>query len=597
LVGLTVAAFFITQHLKTVTPLVLSRGYGPPGPDPAGINPNNHAHTCKNVFGQRVACNVTKLRIRLQHGSEKVEVFVVNRSGDAVDTLSSGRFLAQGNLGVFSWNGRNTSGRVVHEGTYYFRIELADGGGEELTDRPISVITKDPKPVITGVTPSVIEPGSSQATIHFRTDGYTGAQVLIYRTTARGRLTLVSSPRFLTSPSNGKAIWNGLLAGKPAPAGTYMVGLRLRDAAGNYGTTPAGTDVVPGTTPGMGVTVRYIAAEPPLTPTAAGQSATVYVDSQQHAYTWQLRAIGARKALEHGSVKANATPELHVPMPGKRAGLYELRVVAGSHRTTVPLIASAKAGSPHVLVVLPMLTWQGKNPVDEDGDGLPQTLAAGDSIRLPQPLVRGLPAGFEAEAQLLAYLKSRHVAYDLTTDVALARGAGPSLPGRRGVLLDGSFTWLPSSVASQLRGYVKGGGRVASIGLNSMQRQVKLLGSDADLHTGTASPLRPDPFGARHGAVTGTDGELVTVLSDKLGLFGDTPALQGVERYQSIVPPTRAATSLAGVAESAPAVAGFTLGSGQVVEVGIEGFVGSLAHNVDSQELMSSITKSLGGSS
>ncbi len=597
LVGLTVAAFFITQHLKTVTPLVLSRTGGPPGPDPAGINPRNHAKTCQNAFDQRVACNVTKLRLRLQHSSEKVEVFVVNRSGDTVDTLSAGRFLTQNELGVFSWNGRNTSGQVVQDGTYFFRIELADGGGEELTDRPISVITTDPKPVITGVHPSVIEPGSSQATIHFTTHDDTGATVLIYRTTASGRLTQVTS--FNTGATSGRTSWNGMIGGRPAPAGTYMVGLRLRDAAGNFGTTPARTDVVPGTTPHMGVTVRYLAAEPPLTPTPAGRSATVYVDAQRHAYTWRLRAFGARTALEHGSATANAGPELTVRMPGRTAGIYELQLVAGSHHTTVPLVASASAGagSPHVLVVLPMLTWQGNNPVDEDGDGLPQTLAAGDPVRLPQPLVNGLPAGFAQEAQLLTYLHRRHVAYDLTTDVALAYGTGPSLSGRRGVLLDGSFTWLPASLVPVLGSYVRGGGRVASIGLNSMQRQVKLIGSGAMVRTGRASPLRPDPFGARHGAVTSTHGEIVTVLTDKLSLFGNTPALQGVARYQPITPPQAAvSTSLAGVAASAPAVAAFTLGQGQVVEIGIDRFVPSLAHSVDSQELMSSITNSLGGS-
>jgi hypothetical protein len=85
------------------------------------------------------------------------------------------------------------------------------------------------------------------------------------------------------------------------------------------------------------------------------------------------------------------------------------------------------------------------------------------------------------------------------------------------------------------------------------------------------------------------------VLSDQLNLFGGTPALQGVKRYQSITPPSGARRSLAGVAASAPAVAAFALGAGQVVEVGIDGFVDSLAHEVDSQELMANITKLLSG--
>ena len=46
-----------------------------------------------------------------------------------------------------------------------------------------------------------------------------------------------------------------------------------------------------------------------------------------------------------------------------------------------------------MLVVLPALTWQGHNPVDDNGDGLPDTLDAGVPIELDRPLADGLPAG------------------------------------------------------------------------------------------------------------------------------------------------------------------------------------------------------------
>lgn len=608
LVALTVAAFFITQHLKTVTPLVLSRGGGPPGPDPAAFNPTNAARTCPNNEGEPVRFNKTQLRIKLQHSSEKVEVFVVNPSGDVVDTLSSGRFLRQNAVGVFTWNGRNASGRIVRHGTYYFRIELANGGGEQLTDRPITVITKDPTPKITGVRvsgkrgPAVIEPGSSEAQIHFKPGGYRDVWVRIYRTTASGQLTLVTHYRSDDATTGTAPAWNGLIAGKPVPAGTYLVGLQVKDAACNLGTTPASYDVVPGTTAGHGVTVRYVAAMPPLTATPAGSDAAVFIDARSQPYKWQLRAVGARKVLERGSVKAGGAQPLHVRIPGHQAGLYELTVAADNHSTTVPLVAAASghAASAHMLVVLPMLTWQGNDPVDDDGDGLPNTLAVGDQLKLPRLLVSGLPAGFADSAQLLAYLNSQHVSYQLTTDVALALGQGPSLKGRKGVLFDGSSTWLPSQLGPQLRSYVEGGGRVATIGLNSMQAQVKLTsGANGTVTTGRPEPLRPDPFGVHHGGVSSTAGGLVTVQTDALGLFGGTDAFPGFDHYQAITPPAGAHLSLAGLAPTAPAVIAFTLGSGQVVEVGLDGFVNSLVHQgegqVDSQELMANIIKLLGG--
>ena len=53
----------------------------------------------------------------------------------------------------------------------------------------------------------------------------------------------------------------------------------MTDAACNTGRYPIVMPPPPGTTH-TGVTVRYLAAEPPLRPVAAGSSATVYVDAR-----------------------------------------------------------------------------------------------------------------------------------------------------------------------------------------------------------------------------------------------------------------------------------------------------------------------------
>ena len=55
------------------------------------------------------------------------------------------------------------------------------------------------------------------------------------------------------------------------------------------------------------------------------------------------------------------------------------------HVASAPIIATPARRAP-VLVVLPALTWQGANPVDDTGDGLPNTLGAGRSVRLDRPL-------------------------------------------------------------------------------------------------------------------------------------------------------------------------------------------------------------------
>jgi hypothetical protein len=238
-----------------------------------------------------------------------------------------------------------------------------------------------------------------------------------------------------------------------------------------------------------------------------------------------------------------------------------------------------------------MLTWQGENPVDDTGGGLPVTLTAGDRIQLNRPLLHGLPAGFGDQASLLRYLTASHLNFQLTTDVALAQGsgAGPSLAGHSGVILAGPFRWLPDALLPKLRAYVQSGGRVLSIGAGSLQAQAPLGQTGGALTAGPPTPLSPDPFGAHHGPVSTTAGELITAQSDPLGIFGRAMALAGFRSFQTLNPPNGVAASTAGVAAAAPAIVGFRSGNGKVVELGLPGFASSLRQNVGSQQLLGRI--------
>ena len=105
---------------------------------------------------------------------------------------------------------------------------------------------------------------------------------------------------------------------------------------------------------------------------------------------------------------------------------------AAAGRAGLPQTRRA-AGRPRPLVVLPTLTWQGLNPIDDDFDGFADTLETSRSVKLNRPLVRGeLPRGFVTEvAPLLRFLdrtyaavpagsERRHV--DAALDSLLARG-------------------------------------------------------------------------------------------------------------------------------------------------------------------------------
>jgi hypothetical protein len=236
-----------------------------------------------------------------------------------------------------------------------------------------------------------------------------------------------------------------------------------------------------------------------------------------------------------------------------------------------------------------MLTWMGNSPVDDSGDGLPDTLAAGDPAQLDRPLVDGPPASLGADAALLAYLDSLHLSYQLTTDVALAEGAGPSLAGRSGVLFPDGSHFLPASLAagpSGLPAFVRAGGRILTLGTGTFGGVSRLTGSATAARAATPDLPAADPFGAARGPITPTGGQLIPELRDALGLFGSGLAFSGFSEYQPVVPPSSPAVSAAGISEQSAAVVGFSYGKGIVIEVGLPNFATTLAHDYDSQQLL-----------
>ncbi len=639
LVVATVAAFFVTQHLKVSNPLI----NGSPRPDPAVFDPVA-GRVCVDAAGERVSFRRTRVSFYLQSRNDSVIVSVVNSAGNLVATLASGRSMRVDKRSAFTWNGRegaHSNGPYAPDGIYYLQVALIHAGRTFQLPAPITILTHAPHPVLSDVQvqagvattsassgagagpragtstaaagtstaaagtstgPAIIAPPAQALLIHFKRGAYRTAFIQIYRTDLPGKPRVVKS--FRVNQRGDSAVWDGLIGGLPAPAGTYLVGMAVTDAACNLGLFPALDPPPPGSTPHTGVTVRYLAVQPPLTPVPAGSDAVVLVDSAGQQYTWALRRAGGRpKLLAHGAagpraVAVGAPRALRVPLPAGAAGLYELAVRAGTSRTVVPLIASGSGrhASAHVLVVLPALTWQGRNPVDDNGDGLPDTLNEGQ-IYLQRPLVDGLPSGFAQEAALLDYLEAQHMAYQLSTDVALAEGVGPGLRGHSGVILDGDFVWTPPTVQTLLQAYAKRGGDVVTDGISSLLQAAPLTaGASATLVGPPSAPATKDVFGAQPGPVVATGEQLITTLQDPLGIFASTSgAFIGFATYQTIEPPDAASASMAGVGDGAASIVGFRYGAGKVVEIGLPGFASTLAGNVDSQGLMQGLWRLLTG--
>lgn len=634
----TIGAFFLVQVLKTANPLI----WGSPTPVPAAINPTSSGRAASCVSRSHQLLNYTraKLTLAVSH-ADSVGVYIVSAKdagGPPVATISSGtpmvaapgpanQAATQSDSRVFTWDGRLDGGRLASPGTYYFRIVLEhEDRSINLSDSPVQVITQPPHPRILSVRlvdatgtgtgtgtgspagssghghgdagkgsseasgPALLSPPRGRVRITFTPNFYRRVWIDIYRTDVSG------GPQLVTRLSVGDltrnwTVWNGEIGRQPAPAGTYLIGITAQDAACNQASWPA-AHPAPGSTPHAGVTIRYLTVTPPLMPTVSGARAAVAVDSPTGGFTWRLRRAGSARVLAHGAGPSGSST-IRVRMPRRRASLYTLVVRAGTQSAVVPLVASRAgraATRARVLVVLPMLTWMGNTPVDDTGDGLPDTLRAGDAVSLQRPLVDGPPLSLGADAALLSYLDSHHLGYQLTTDVALAEGHGPSLVGRWGVVFADGEHFLPASLRAPLSGFVGSGGRVLALGTGTFQGVSRISGFPTATRASAPARTRTDLFGAQRGPITPTGGQLISELSDAVGLFNGPIAFGGFSQYQPIQPPAGAGVSAAGIANATPAIVAFHRGSGSgiVIEVGLPDFGGSLAHNLDSQALLNS---------
>ena len=389
-----------------------------------------------------------------------------------------------------------------------------------------------------------------------------------------------------------RLVWEGLVDGKPLDPGTYIVQAEVRDTAGNVGITPAEFEV--GTYRGRpGITVRGLAAQPPLRPVTEGKRVEFQVDSRGAPYRWRVRRLGDSAVRKRGS---ESEPVLAFRAPTGPSGVYLLELRSGRWKTTVPFLVQAEQRA-KMLVVVPTITWLGTDKVDDRPfDGLPNTLANGGTVRWPRLFVGedGLPAGFADDiAPLLVFLDRRRIRYDLTSDIDLDLTRNPRASDRDGVLFAGSERWVTRSLSRRLRKYVTDGGRVALFGGDSMRRGVRLRvlnSEDAGTLLRATQPTATDPFGARFGKprTLSSPTPLSQFAGDpEYGLMEGALDLQGFKQLeesvpvegpnllaaigQPLTPEEEAESTTTGKAprELRPALTAVKLGKGTVIRVGL----------------------------
>ena len=364
--------------------------------------------------------------------------------------------------------------------------------------------------------------------------------------------------------------------------------VRARDTAGNVGSSAPAPPTLGfrRTFRGRGgITVRYLTAQSRSEPFTAGARAAVAVASVTR-FRWTLRRIGERTIRNRGS--GSRSRVVRFAAPRGKSGVYLFEARTRGRKVAAP-VAVQGAENRDVLVVLPATTWQGLNPVDDDGDGSPNTLSAGLPVRIGRPFVKsGLPEQLpRGEALLLAQLDREGHRYDLTTDVALARRAGPTLAGHRGVILAGDTRWLDAGVARSLRRFVRDGGRLLSVGTQSLRRTVTLTPRGRAIDPTLPTPR--DLFGARLRPVerSGPAAQVtLTNVVDDVQLFAGTEGqFTGIESFEQTIDVRGGAAAIAAAAATQDGrrnvIVASRLGKGLVMRPGLPDFSASLRKNAE----------------
>ncbi|HEX2086777.1 MAG TPA: FlgD immunoglobulin-like domain containing protein [Solirubrobacteraceae bacterium] len=579
LVVATFAAFLVAQRLKS-TPSVVQRIMGA-----RVFSPNQDSRFDR----MRVSFALTK--------DDEIRAAVVDEDGEVVATIAEDLKCTAWRQQRVSWDGRTDDGRRAPDGRYRIRLTLERQGRVVTLRRTIRLDTTPPRPRVVDIGPEerdgpelLPRRDGAPAEIRFRAPGRR-VEVEVWRTDRGPRLVRTLDPGEIAD-GIGTTTWDGTSPdGRRLAPGTFAVVVRSRDRAGNIGSNaPRPFRLRRGLRlPGRaGISIRYLAVQPPVLPVGGGRTVEVGVDSRGAAWNWTLRRVGSPLPSRRGRHSSGGS--FRVRPPNGKSGLFLYEVRTRTRFARVPLAVDDRKDN-RVLVVLPATTWQGRNPIDDDGDGLPNTLDLGGPVRLSRVFARdGMPAGMtENEGPLLAHLDRAGLRYDLTTDVALAVGRGPQLEGHRGVLLAGDAVWLTGDVRRRLRAFAAARDHtVVSLGTDSLRREVE---QTQDALVRPTEPERSDLFGARLAPVRDREVDLSILEDDPaLQLFaGGEGLFAGVERWEptaSIGREARALSTAVAPPDNTPVIVAVRYGQGLVIRTGIPGFATRLSSDVESQELL-----------
>jgi hypothetical protein len=291
LVG-TAAAFAITEHLKLIkSPIAGTRVS-------KVISP-----VCQCADSQAL------IQIRLRH-ADHVTVTILDSNLQKVATVASKESVPRGTPHQFFWDGRTAAGTDAPDGVYRPEVHLSGARHTFVLPNRILLDTTTPKVLSASGGDGVLFPGGGRS-LAIRYALSEPANAVVYlggRQIIRGRPTR----------QHADVKWAGKVDGSPVSAGTYVLTVGARDAAGNE--TPAAERKT------VRVIVSYIDVAPRVLSVRPGARFTVRVDTRAPHYTWRL---GGRHGAKHTKV-------LRLRAPSNR-GTYRLFVTERGH-TAIALV-------------------------------------------------------------------------------------------------------------------------------------------------------------------------------------------------------------------------------------------------------------------
>src|ERR687895_1126505 len=289
LVVATIAAFFVTQQLKSEDALVLRFAA-----KPQQFSPNGDGTRDRSEVGFDLSRPAT------------VSFFVLDREGTEIRRLVDDRALAGDTKHRFTWDARDDDGVPVPDGLYRMRVVQRSEGRVINSSKRIRVDRRPPEVTLLETAPGVIaprEPGQEiQVVVRYRGPSNTAPEFRVFRTDVAGEPLVV---RRFRGNDDRRGIWHGEVAvgpeqTEPAPDGDYAFTVTVRDKAGNPTVAPAEIPRPAMARAGTGVSVRSFTLSGPLEVVPAGPAATLEVGPIDRSFDFVMSRYGEPEPIRSG---------------------------------------------------------------------------------------------------------------------------------------------------------------------------------------------------------------------------------------------------------------------------------------------------------